>query len=518
MARQSDAVRVLMAAGADARKGIYPNRDATTALTIATDRGYDEIVAIIEAAEQARREDASCPNATVTPEQDRINAAIKAGKTDDAIALLSADETLIKACDRDGASPLHIAAEAGDLRLVEWLLAKRVSVSKTDLKGRTPLDRAVYSVYPVNKGSLDRFKLVGPRLRAAGSPLTLPAAVALGDGEFIAKLFRENRKAFDPTGAVGPGPLGIAVRHKRYDMIRLLLDLGQDVNETRRLEGLEHEQYSSSDPLWHAAQGNDLEAVKLLLDRGADPNAMLYASGTPTGTSRDPKIVQLMIDHGGKIMSSSAGGRGHTQLARRLLQGLDLDKILPDTHPGAQLATQLCWGAACSGNPDVVRMALQQIDWPPDDKRWFYMVEQPMRFWSHGPGFWADNTLPREPYLECFRPLVARIDVNMVGRRGERMLHRVASDGSCWGHEVMRPEERVQFAIVLLDAGARFDVRDELLRSSPLAWAVRWNRIELVKLYLARGCPKQEPDAEPWAQPLAWAKRYRRTEIIALLE
>lgn len=516
--RQPEAVRILMAAGSDARKGVYPNREATTPLVIATDRGYDEIVAIIEAAEQARREDASCPNATVSPEQDRLNAAIKAGRTDDAITLLSADETLIKACDRDGAGPLHIAAEAGDLRLVEWLLARRAAVGKTTLNGYTPLDRAVYSVYPLNKGSLERFKQVGPRLRAAGAPLTLAAAVALGEAEFIARLWQENPKAFLPSGALGPGPLGVAVRHKRYDMIRLLLDLGQDVNETRRIDGLEHEQYSSGDPLWHAAQGNDLEAAKLLLDRGADPNAMMYASGTPTGTSRDPRVVQLMIDHGGKIMSSSAGGRGHTNLARRLLRGLDLDKILPDTHPGATLAQQLLWGAACSGNPEVVRMALEHIDWPPTDPRWFYMVEQPMRFWSHGPGFWTDNTLPREPYLECFRPLVARIDVNMVGRRGERLLHRIASDGTCWGHEIMRPEERVQFATVLLDAGATFDVRDELLKSTPLAWAARWGRTELVKLYLSRGCPKEEPAADPWATPLAWAKRYGRTEIIALLE
>ena len=37
-------------------KGIYPHRDATSALTIATERGYDEIVAIIREEEQRRRE------------------------------------------------------------------------------------------------------------------------------------------------------------------------------------------------------------------------------------------------------------------------------------------------------------------------------------------------------------------------------------------------------------------------------------------------------------------------------
>lgn len=518
MHRQPEAVRVLMAAGSNARKGVYPNRDATTALVIATDRGYDEIVQIIEEAEQHRREDASCPNVTVSPEQDRINAAIKAGRIDDAIALLSADEALIRACDRDGATPLHIAAEAGDAKLVDWLIARRASLSKTDLKGRTPLDRAVYSVYPMNKGSLDRFKQVGPRLRLAGSPLTLPTAIALGEGEFVTTLHRETPKAFVRTGAF-PGPLGVAVRHRRHDMIRLLLDLGQDVNETHRIDGLEEDKFSSGDPLWHAAQGGDYDAAVLLLDRGADPNAGMYASGTPTTTAfslSDKRLQQLMIDRGGKLYSTSVALRRRTDHTRKLLAGEAIDSIVIDDHPGDSLAVQLLWGGACGGDPEIVRMALAHIDWPPTDPRWFYMAEQPMRIWNHGPGFWTDDALPRT-YLDGFKQIIARIDVNMIGRRGERLLHRVASDGSCWGHEVMTPDERLQFAIVLLDAGAEFDVRDELLKSTPLAWAARWGRTELVQLLLDRGAPTTEPDAEPWATPLAWATRYKHTAIVKLL-
>lgn len=514
--RQAEAVRFLMAVGSDARKGVYPNRDATTPLVIATDRGYDEIVRIIEDAEQARREDNSCPNATVTPEQDRINAAIRAGRTDEAIALLSADETLVRACDRDGASPLHVAAEAGDLRLVEWLLARRASIAKTDLKGRTPLDRAVYAVNPRNNGSLDRFRQVGQRLRAAGAPLTLPAAIALGDGERVVQLHREEPSAFIPAGALLPGPLGVAVRHRQYDMIRLLLDLGHDPDERRRVEGLEHEQYSAGDPLWHAALGDDETAAVLLLDRGADPNAMLYASGTPTTTARTPRMQQLLMDRGGKPMSTALASRRHVDFARRLLAGHDLDKVLLDTHPGPTIAEQLLWGAACGGEPEIVRMALAHIDWRPDDRRWFYMAVQPLRIHNHGPGFWADLSLPRT-YVECFRLIMAWVDANLAGGRGETLLHRVASDGTTWGHEVMTPAERLAFAQTLLDAGARFDARDELLRSTPLGWAARWGRTELVELLLSRGAPKHEPDAEPWAQPLAWAKRYRRDAIVKRL-
>src|SRR5690242_21535273 len=41
--------------GADARKGIHPHRDATSAFTLARERGYDEIAAIIDEEEQDRK-------------------------------------------------------------------------------------------------------------------------------------------------------------------------------------------------------------------------------------------------------------------------------------------------------------------------------------------------------------------------------------------------------------------------------------------------------------------------------
>src|ERR1700739_2262949 len=77
--RDGPTVKLLMEAGADARKGIWPNRDATSALTLARDREYSEIVAIIEEEERLRRQEMSCPNATVSPMQDEISAAILRG-------------------------------------------------------------------------------------------------------------------------------------------------------------------------------------------------------------------------------------------------------------------------------------------------------------------------------------------------------------------------------------------------------------------------------------------------------
>jgi ankyrin repeat protein len=78
-------------------------------------------------------------------------------------------------------------------------------------------------------------------------------------------------------------------------------------------------------------------------------------------------------------------------------------------------------------------------------------------------------------------------------------------------------EEVAPFAEALLDAGAKMDVRDEILRSTPLGWACRWGRLPVVRLLLDRGADPQEPDSEPWARPRAWAGNMGHGEILRLL-
>jgi hypothetical protein len=53
--RNEELTRALMQLGADARVGIWPHRDATTAYALAADREYGEIVATIEREEENRR-------------------------------------------------------------------------------------------------------------------------------------------------------------------------------------------------------------------------------------------------------------------------------------------------------------------------------------------------------------------------------------------------------------------------------------------------------------------------------
>jgi ankyrin repeat protein len=54
MHRQPEITRLLMRKGANARAGIHPHRDATSAWRLARERGYDDIVAIIEEEENRK--------------------------------------------------------------------------------------------------------------------------------------------------------------------------------------------------------------------------------------------------------------------------------------------------------------------------------------------------------------------------------------------------------------------------------------------------------------------------------
>jgi hypothetical protein len=201
-----------------------------------------------------------------------------------------------------------------------------------------------------------------------------------------------------------------------------------------------------------------------------------------------------------------------TNLARQLLAGDVAVDLTSGTYAGPTLEAQLLWGAACGGDAEIVRLCLDRIDWHKSNHRWFNMAVQPLRIWNHSPQDVARG-IDRASYHVCFELIIARCDVNLIGPHGATLLHYVAGGGRS-----MTAEDRLDFATKLLDAGARLDVRDTLLKSTPLAWAVRWGRTELLELYLSRGARVDEPDAEPWATPLAWARRTGRGDLVAQLE
>jgi ankyrin repeat protein len=489
-------VKLLMEAGADAHKGIWPNRDATSALTIARDREYSEIVAIIEEEERLRREEMSCPNATVSPMQDEISAAIMNGDTATAKLLLEKDLSLIQACDRNGATPLHIAAQVADVGLVSWLLNRRANVRKQDIRDRTALDRAAHSAEPRNDYAL-RFPALARLLLDHGAEITLSAAVALGDVERVRTMIAADPAVLGRTLRNG-GLLSLAVNHNQLAMVSLLLDLGADVDERVMLEELEEPTLSWGAPLWYAALGNQLEIARLLLDRGADPNANVYASGWPLSNAWNHEggaVKRLLLERGARPQPHTVAANHDVAEARRLLEN----------NPSEHVVEELLWSAADHGCPDIVAMALRLIPRPLNDRTSHWVLMQPIR------GASGDPARNEGHFASLDLILREGVDPN-VARMGATTLHFVAARGGLDG------ASRARFAAMLIDHGARLDLRDDLLKSTPLGWACRWGRLEMAEVLIARGALVQETDTEPWATPAAWAKRMDHSKIVSLLE
>jgi ankyrin repeat protein len=513
--RAPEMVLLLMEHGADARKGIYPHRDATSALTIAIERGYGEIVAIIQEEEQCRRAAMNGSNTAAAPAPDKLYNAIERGDNSAAIAMLEAEPGAIHSCNRDGWTPLHVAASSMNEALVEWLLERGADVNRRGPGDRTALDLAA----ELKHRDAEQFAAVARMLRQHGAPLTARSAVALGDTDWVADWVRARHAEGTPPNPMEDGGLlTIAVKHDRPEMLALLLDLGLDPDGRVRVEGLDEAAFSWGMPLWHCAGLGKYAMAGMLLSHGADPNARVYASGSPVFQAyglRDWKMVELLARYGGTADAATAGLYRQTELAKRMLYDRPpgLSPSESDSVEGETIAEQLLWGAACGGDPEIVRMALKRVDWARDDPRWYRILEQPLRIWNHGSGHWASPEWDRGTYLTCFRLVLERSDANVRGRFGLTILHDVAGSR---GH--VTPEERVAFATMLLDAGARLDVRDHLLKSTPLGWACRWGRVEVVELLLARGADAVEADAEPWARPQAWAERMGRQDVLAALK
>jgi ankyrin repeat protein len=507
--RRPAMVRLLMEFGADARAGISPHTDATSSLTIAKEREYNEIVAII--LEEEKRREAGRPTVEEAPAE--LQNAIWSGDEARAVAILERKPALVQMRHpRNGWTFLHIASAMLYRRMVIWLLDHGADVNRRAKDGATPLDVIGRRCDAARRAA--ELPVVAGLLRERCAELTPRAAVILGDVEFLLSRHAEGELSnpLDDEGWL----LGLAVEYDRPDILRLLLDLGLDPDARARVEGADEVAFTWGMPLWHCARYGKHAMAETLLERGADPNGQVYASGTPLSEAygqSDEKMIELLERFGGRSNASMAGLYRRPALARKLLAEWGDTKRPDDGFGSGTVVEQLASAAARGGDPEILQMAIERIDWPSEDQRWLGLLRGPLELWNHGPWPWSHHEWDRSTYLTCFRSILERCGPpNGRLRFGMTILHEVAAS-----LEHVTAEERVAFATMLLDAGARMDLRDDLLKSTPLGWACRWGREELARLFLSRGADPLEEDAERWASPLAWAEKKGYHAVLAIL-
>jgi len=275
--------------------------------------------------------------------------------------------------------------------------------------------------------------------------------------------------------------------------------------------------YSQGYPLWNAAAFGLREIANLLLDRGANPNVHVDSSGSAVHSAYSHKqweMVEVLRARGGLVTADTAALYRETQLACQMLADEDRGGLPRNAAftEGSLIEDLLRFGAD-GGAAGIVQMALERVDWPRHDPRWFRMLAAPLSFWHHIPWLQAGNKdLDRSGYLECFRLVLSACDPNVIGSFGRTILHEIAAM-----RDFITEDEVTAFGRAALEAGARADSRDDILKSTPLGWACRWGRIELVRLLIAHGAFPEEKDAETWAQPLAWARKMGHQEIVSVL-
>lgn len=159
---------------------------------------------------------------------------------------------------------------------------------------------------------------------AEGAALTIWEAAALGRDARVRELVREDPSLANAWAPDGFMPLALAAFFAGVSTVRLLLDAGADVGAGARNQ-------MKVQPLHAAVAVRNRDAVALLLERGADPNARQQVGYTPlmgaAGSGIDP-LVSLLLAHGadpslvtedGKSAASIALEHGHTALAERLM-------------------------------------------------------------------------------------------------------------------------------------------------------------------------------------------------------
>ena len=505
----AEIVRVLLEAGADPLKGIYPHRTATSALTMAKDRKQTRVVEVIEVWLSEQR--------GTTPKGEALTRAAADGDIAQIRSLLNEDGGLINATDRGGETALFKAIDRGDLSLVLELIDRGADVDHRAADGSRPIHHCFAHSWKVPDEMYKTYAILAGVLLARGAAYDLWVACGVGDVEGAQRFIDacEDKTQLctskEPFWADYDNPLVVACFQGHTEIVRLLIDAGADPDSPFEIDVAGEQVKQWGHPLWLAANRGHYEVVKLLIESGASPNTAVYASGNAVCWAYQyghKRVADLMFQHG----------------AVADLLSYCLTNNLPAIAEIVQRDTserkELLWSAILAGNIDVVEMGLR--DNPQyDDTKWFNLLEQSVRGWRLGDLKINNEGFDRRNCITILGMLLEYgINPNLRNPRDERfnftILHHLAGK-SCnsrtYGHTA---DEVVEFARMLLKHGADINAMEDKLKSTPLGWAARFGQKKLAEFLLECGADANIAGA-PWATPLAWAEKKGHTEIAEIL-
>jgi ankyrin repeat protein len=294
------------------------------------------------------------------------------------------------------------------------------------------------------------------------------------------------------------------LRNGDVPKLRTALDNGMSVN-ARDAQG--------NTPLILAAAYSDAASVKVLLERGADVNAVNQAGATALmRAARSYEMVRLLVDQGAEVNARSVLGNTPLILAARPAEGDRTVELL--LKHGADATATNRWGAsalmaaAASGNEATVRLLLKHGANPnaqpmPGPEAFLFAGGRNALMWSAFRG----DTDAMKLLLE------AGAEPNSESFLGTPMSQAAWAD-------------QVKATRLLLDHGAPVDQKGQGDSFTPLHWAASTEKSDarLVDLLMKRGA---NPNAEGGESieafmdvpqtPLMLAQRRGDTKIVSAL-
>jgi len=148
-----------------------------------------------------------------------------------------------------------------------------------------------------------------PKKCAPDNTLVYEAASSC-DTAVLGTLFRSGLKAND-TVAFGDYPINSALSFRCYDLVKMLVENGANVNVNP--SGFRLNAFNGVTPLMYAAWTNNKRAFLYLLEKGADPNAKSTMGYTPLmflqqADTDDPEMTLALIKHGANVHTKAPDG------------------------------------------------------------------------------------------------------------------------------------------------------------------------------------------------------------------
>ena len=402
-----------------------------TLLSVARDRGFTEMIKLLEERQDGRGEAAG--------------AAIREKNIRKLRKLLDAGPELIHAADERGNQPIHWAVMTRQLAVIDEVLKRGADINAKRPDGARPVqltngDYLYRGWRDVPASTKTKPREVLARLRERGAYFDICTASYLGDMERVRELVKEdaalaNRPSDYVTYYACSGtPLRNAAAGGHIEIVRLLLDNGADPNLPE--EGIARRGHA----LHMAVCNGHREIVELLLSRGALPNVPVESSADTLSAAirgGDQPMVDLLASHGAARSLELLAYYGDTMTASAMLQANP--KLANDPQA-------LCY-AAEEGHEPFVRLLLR------------------------------------------YRPALAkqvgvggktRAITDLLFAHGMNPNHRDWLEATPLHHFARRGD--VANAALFLERGAKRNAVDDDQRKTPLEWAVKFKQQAIVDL------------------------------------